>query len=124
MNPKLIILACLFVLIKSDCQPNWDELAQLKKLRDYDDCVSRTSNEELQENGAYKCCHVYYVHDSNNIYQEVDTCVLITQTQYDNIKKWVDDYESYGGYEDVRIHCKEFSIQFNLLALLSLLFLI
>ena len=124
MIKKILILATLFVLIKSYCEPESDELRTLGKIRDYEDCEARTSTDELEEEGAYKCCHLYYIHDSNNIYQEVDTCVLITQTQYDNIKNWVDDYEKYGGYEDVRIHCKGFSIQFSLLALLSLLFLI
>ena len=123
MISKLIILAYLFVLIKSDCEPPRDELVQLKKLREYDDCVSRTSQAELEETGMYKCCHLYYVHDSNNLYEEVDTCVLITQTQYDNIKKWIDDFESYGGYESAHIHCSGFNNHFNLLALLILLFL-
>ena len=125
MNIKLIIIAYLIVLIKPDCEPDRTELVQLKKLREYDDCVSRTSQGELDEGGYYKCCHLYYQHDSNNLYEEVDTCILITQNQYDNIKKWVDDFENYEGVESVHIHCKGFGIQYNLLlALLILLYLL
>ena len=66
METKLILIFSLIALINSACEPaSTEELIQLKKLRDYEDCASRTSVEELEEAGAYKCCHIYYEHDSN-----------------------------------------------------------
>ena len=126
MQTKLILIFSLIALINSACEPaSTEELIQLKKLRDYEDCASRTSVEELEEAGAYKCCHAYYEYDSNNLYQEVDTCTLITKAQYDDIEKYVDQTEEYEGVKSLKIHCYEFSIRLNfLLALLILLFLI
>ena len=126
MQTKLILIFSLIALINSACEPaSTEELIQLKKLRDYEDCASRTSVEELEEAGAYKCCHAYYEYDSNNLYQEVDTCTLITKTQYDDIEKYVDQTEEYEGVKSLKIHCYEFNIRLNFLfALLILLFLI
>ena len=123
MNSRLIILACLIALIKSDCEIAEEDLVQLKKLREYDDCVSRTTTEELEETNSYACCHLYYEVDSNNLYKEVDTCVLVTKTQYDNINNFLDDLEKYEGFKHTSIHCKGFNIHFNLLILFILLFL-
>ena len=125
MSMKLLIIFSIIALIKSDCEPsNEDELMQLKKLREYDDCSTRTTKDELEDMGAYSCCHIYYTIDSNNLYKEVDTCILVTKNQYDNIKKFVDDLEEYQGYKHTKIHCNGFNIKFNLLILLFLLFLI
>ena len=112
MQTKLILIFSLIALINSACEPaSTEELIQLKKLRDYEDCASRTSVEELEEAGAYKCCHAYYEYDSNNLYQEVDTCTLITKTQYDDIEKYVDQTEEYDGVKSFKIHCYEFNIR-------------
>ena len=125
MNSKLIIFAFLFALINSECEPPFEDLPQLKKLRDYEDCASRTSQQELDEGGFYECCHIYYEIDSNNLYQEVDTCILVTKNQFDNIDDYIDDFERRGGYENIHIHCTGFITQFNLLlSLLILLFLL
>ena len=66
-------MACLIALIKSDCEIAEEDLVQLKKLREYDDCVSRTTTEELEETNSYACCHLYYEVDSNNFWLICDS---------------------------------------------------
>ena len=122
MLVKLIAIVSIFDLIKSDCVPIDDEeLIQLKKLRDYEDCATRTSVTELQETGSYKCCHIYYEHDSNNLYVERDSCILINKTQYDNIEKYIDQMEEYDGLENVKIDCDGSNNKLYLLFSLAIL---
>ena len=120
MYKSLIILASLFVLINSDCEPDEDELFYLAKIREYRDCELRTSTQELEDKFMYKCCHLYYEQDTNNVYQEIDTCVLITKTQYDNIEKYLEEIESRYRIENTKIDCFGAYIQFSLLILLFL----
>ena len=120
MYKSLIILASLFVLINSDCEPDDDDLFNLAKIREYRDCELRTSTQELEDKFMYKCCHLYYEQDTNNVYQEIDTCVLITKTQYDNIKKFLEEIESRYRIENTKIDCFGAYIQFSLLILLFL----
>ena len=68
----------------------------------------------------YKCCHLYYEQDTNNVYQEIETCILITKTQYDNIKKFLEEIESRYRIESTKIHCFGVYIKFSLLILLFL----
>ena len=101
-----IILASLFVLINSYCVfETEEELMNAGKVRDFDDCNARTSNDELKNTGSYKCCYLFYTQDSNNIYKEVDTCVLVTQSEYDNIKDYVKRLEDRYRINDVKIKC-------------------
>ena len=118
MYKALIILSSLFVLINSYCEPEDEDLLLLGKIRDYEDCEIRTSTTELQEKGMYRCCHLYYTQDTNNVYQEIDTCILITHAQYDDIKKYLDDLESRYSIEDTKIDCFGSYIKFSLLFLL------
>ena len=122
MLKKIIIFATLFVLIKSYCEPESDELRTLGKIRDYEDCESRTSTDELEDGGYYKCCHLYYIEDLNNVYSEVDTCLLITKSQYDNIKRFIEDYEGKYRLEKAKIHCASYNVQFSLIFILLILF--
>ena len=117
-----IILASLFVLINSYCVfETEEELMNAGKVRDFDDCNARTSNYELEQEGKYACCHISFDLDTKNVYKEVDTCIFVTQSEYDNIKRFVDEYESYYGVEHVKIHCLATSLKFSLLILLFLL---
>ena len=118
MYKALIIISSLFALINSQCVPEEDDLLLLGKLRDYEDCERRTTTAELEETSTYKCCHLYYEQETNNIYKEVDTCILITHAQYDDIKNYLDELESYYGIEKTKIHCFGSYIQFSLLILL------
>ena len=120
MYKSLIILASLFVLINSDCEPDDDDLFNLAKIREYRDCELRTSTQELEDKFMYKCCHLYYEQDTNNVYQEIDTCILITKTQYDNIEKYLEEIESRYRIENTKIDCFGAYIQFSLLILLFL----
>ena len=118
MYKALIIISSLIALINSQCVPEEDDLLLLGKLRDYEDCERRTTTAELEETSTYKCCHLYYEQETNNIYKEVDTCILITHAQYDDIKNYLDELESYYGIEKTKIHCFGSYIQFSLLILL------
>ena len=61
MNKLLVIFISLFVFIKPNCEPEDDsELYSTSKIRDFDDCNARTSNDELKNEGAYKCCYLFY----------------------------------------------------------------
>ncbi len=123
MNKLLLIFISLFVLIKPYCEPVDDsELYSISKIRDFDDCNARTSNEELRNKGAYKCCYLFYTQDSKNIYKEVDTCVLVTQSEYDNIKDYVKRLEDRYRIDDVKIKCFGISIKFSLLLISLYLF--
>ena len=123
MNMLLVIFISLFVFIKPNCEPADDiELYSLSKIRDYDDCSARTSNDELKNEGAYKCCYLFYTKDSNNIYKEVDTCILVTQSEYDNIKDYVEKLEDKLHIDDVKIKCFGINIKFSLLLISLYLF--
>ena len=123
MNKLLLIFISLFVFIKPYCVPKDEsELYSISKLRDFDDCNARTSNDELKNMGAYKCCYLFYTQDSKNIYKEVDTCVLVTQSEYDNIKDYVKRLEDRNGIDDVKIKCFGISIKFSLLLISLYLF--
>ena len=118
-----IILASLFVLINSFCEFETEEdLMNAGKVRDFDDCNARTSNDELKNEGAYKCCYLFYSQDSKNIYKEVDTCILVTQSEYDNIKDYVKRLEDRYRIDDVKIKCFGISIKFSLLLISLYLF--
>ena len=123
MNKLLLIFISLFVFIKPYCEPVDDsELYSISKIRDFDDCNARTSNDELKNMGAYKCCYLFYSQDSKNIYKEVDTCVLVTQSEYDNIKDYVKRLEDRYNMDDVKIKCFGISIKFSLLLISLYLF--
>ena len=123
MNKLLLIFISLFVFIKPLCVPEDEsELLSTSKIRDFDDCNARTSNEELKYFGAYKCCYLFYTQDSKNIYKEVDTCVLVTQSEYDNIKDYVKKLEDRYSMDDVKIKCFGINIKFSLLLISLYLF--
>lgn len=123
MNKLLLIFISLFVFIKPYCVPaDESELYSIGKIRDFDDCNARTSNDELKNMGAYKCCYLFYSQDSKNIYKEVDTCVLVTQSEYDNIKDYVKRLEDRYNMDDVKIKCFGISIKFSLLLISLYLF--
>ena len=125
MNKKIIFFFSLFVLLKSECVPDFDdELKTLGKLRNYDDCRVRTTEDELNSTGTIKCCHFYYEYESHNIYEEVHTCTLITQTEYDNIKRYLKDIEAEYKFLNTKIHCFGMNIKINLLIILILFSLI
>ncbi len=119
----MLIFISLFVFIKPYCVPaDESELYSIGKIRDFDDCNARTSNDELKNMGAYKCCYLFYSQDSKNIYKEVDTCVLVTQSEYDNIKDYVKRLEDRYNMDDVKIKCFGISIKFSLLLISLYLF--
>ena len=123
MNKLLLIFISLFVFIKPYCEPVDDsELYSTSKIRDFDDCNARTSNDELKNMGAYKCCYLFYTQDSKNIYKEVDTCILVTQSEYDNIKDYVKKLEDRYRIDDVKIKCFGINIKFSLLLISLYLF--
>ena len=123
MNKLLLIFISLFVFIKPYCEPVDDsELYSTSKIRDFDDCNARTSNEELKNMGAYKCCYLFYTQDSKNLYKEVDTCILVTQSEYDNIKDYVKKLEDRYRIDDVKIKCFGINIKFSLLLISLYLF--
>ena len=119
----LFISSMILITIKSACTPDEEDLIKLSKIRDYDDCEKRTSTTELKESGAYKCCYLYYIVDSNNYKAKVHTCKLITQKEFDNIKDTVNRYESDNKVEDVKIKCNSSFIYLGLLYLLLLIIL-
>ena len=119
---EIFIFVCLLFLIYSECIPEEDELVKIGKIRDYRDCESRTMDQELVENNAYKCCHLRYTVDSKNYYADVYTCTYITQNQYDNIKDTVKEYERVNDVVDVEIDCKSYYLQLGLLSILLFLF--
>ena len=118
MYKTLIILSSLFILINSNCEPEDDELLYLGKIRKYKDCEARTSTIELEDEEMYKCCHLFYVKETKNVYQEIDTCILITHAQYDDIKRYLDELESRYGIEYTEIDCFGSYIKLSLLVLL------
>ncbi len=123
MNKLLLIFISLFVFIKPYCVPKDEsELYSIGKIRDFDDCNARTSNDELKNMGAYKCCYLFYSQDSKNIYKEIDTCVLVTQSEYDNIKDYVKRLEDRYNMDDVKIKCFGINIKFSLLLISLYLF--
>ena len=121
---NIIIINYLLILMKSKCTPDEEDLPYLDKIRKYEDCGNRMDEEEEWENHAYKCCYLYYTFDSENVKSKVHTCMLITETQYNNIKDTVKNYEEQYEVEDVKIKCKCTSLKINFFYILYLLLLI
>ena len=117
----LLISSFILISIKPECIPELEDLSNTTKLRNYDDCEKRTTTSELKENDAYKCCYLGYTVDSDNLYAKVHTCTLITQSQYNNIKDLVKNYESSNKVKNVKIKCTASYIHIGLFYLLLLI---
>ena len=125
MNLSKIILIslCLFNVINTYCVPSYEELPNLDRIRGAEDCERRSTSYELQQQGAYRCCYLYYYVDSKNVYSDVYTCCLITEHQYNNIKTTVEDFRRELSAETVSIDCEGFNLSFGFIWLLLLLIL-
>ncbi len=117
----IIILSITLISINPNCIPDEEDLPNLSKIRKYKHCESRTTDEELTSNGAYKCCFFYYYINTYNLKSEVYTCDLITKNQYDNIKDTIKQLEKENNIEDVEINCKGYYFKLSIYILLSLL---
>ncbi len=119
----LFISSVILITIKSLCTPEEEELISASKIRNYEDCERRATSGELWEYGAYKCCYLYYKVDTDNYNAKVHTCMMITQTEYDNIKDTVDIYERDNNVKGVKIKCNSSSIHLGLFYLLLVIIL-
>ena len=120
----LFISSIILVTIKSYCTPEEEELISATKIRDYEDCERRTTSGELWEYKAYKCCYLYYKVDTDNYSAKVHTCMMITQTEYDNIKDTVDNYERNNNVKGVKIKCNSSYIHIGLFYILLLVIIL
>ena len=119
---EIILFILLLSVINSACIPDEEDLPKIGKIRDYEDCEKRTTDEELSSSGAYKCCLFYYYLDTYNLKSAVYTCDLITKDQYDHIKDTIKKLEKEKDIEDVEIDCKASYFKISIILLLSLLF--
>ena len=119
----IFLINCLLILINTECTPDDDSLLKLDKIRKFDDCDKRVTKAELLENDAYKCCYLHYKADTRNVEADIHTCCLVTQSQYDNIKDTIKNYEDSNDVDVEKLDCKGYDLQIRLLFLLLLLFL-
>ena len=111
----LLIIACLFNLMNSDCTPSEEELERMGKIRDFEDCQNRLSTAESLNNG-YRCCYIYYYFNTNNIRSKVHSCIVLTQENYNNIDNFADNFAQENRVEDLDIDCHSLFHKLKLLA--------
>ena len=112
MKAYLLIMAMLFIYIKSDC---FEASSSLKR---YKDCTERVLNYlELLAGGKY-CCYAYG-YDGN---KDVRKCIPITLNQYENMEDTINFYQKLYAFNIKGFDCKSSYIQIGLLGLLFLLF--
>ena len=108
---KLILFGLLAVLINSvfslACR-SWDKLNVSLDDLDEDHCAMLSP-----ETGTH-CC-LFEVNDAVR-------CDEITDDEYENIGRYIDDLEDRLGYGDVDIDCSSKFISLSLFAILALLF--
>ena len=108
---KLILFGLLAVLINfafSLSCGNWDKLNVSRDDLDEDHCAMLSP-----ESGTH-CC-LWEINDAVS-------CGEITDDQYENIGRYIDDLEDRLGYGDVDIDCSSKFISLFLFAILALLF--
>ena len=116
---KIYIILCLFFIINSTCGTDEDDVSM--KFRDYDDCKNRAfDSEELEEN-AYRCCHIEIETKTINTEKSVHGCIAITESQFNNIKQTVHQYEAASGVDEVDLDCESSYIKYGFFCLILFL---
>ena len=117
---QIFIISCLYFFINATCETEEDDTSH--KYRHYEDCKDRSFDEEELELNPYRCCHIETEYKTLNMEKDVHGCIALTQSQYDNIKRTISDFESEEGVEDVDIDCKSYFIKYGLFSLILFLF--
>ena len=116
---QIFIISCLYFFINSSCETEEDDTTH--KYRHYEDCKDRSFDEEELELNAYKCCYMEKEIKSLNMEKDVHGCVALTQSQYENIKRTISDFESAEDVQEVDIECKSAFIKYGLFSLILFL---
>ena len=112
---QIFIISCLYFFVNSTCETDEDDTSH--KYRHYEDCKDRAFDEEELESYSYRCCYMEIEIKTLNTEKDVHGCVALTQPQYDNIKRTINDFESVEGVHDVDIDCKSYYIKYGLFSL-------
>ena len=111
---KLFLVLFLFSYINTTCATDEDDQI---RYRDSDDCENREfDSEEIGEN-AYKCCHMEIETKTANVEKSVHCCIPLTQSQFENIKQTVREYEAGDNVDEVEIDCKSSYLRYGLFLL-------
>ena len=111
MKAYLLIMAILFIYIKSDCSAT-------SGIDRYTDCTNRVLSLVEKGFGNSYCCYIYGVNGN----EKKKRCTPISQNEYDNMEKTIDYYTSIYAFNIKSFDCKSSYIQIGLLGLLFLLF--
>ena len=112
----IFIISLCIILINSACQNEQETV----KIRDEDDCINRSFSTEEKNNGAYKCCFLKYYVDDNDYDGRYYDCIVLDNSQYNNIKNVRNYYERQFHAEYVNIDCKANYLEITLLGLILL----
>ena len=116
---QIFIISCLYFFINSTCETDEDDISH--KYRYYEDCKDRSFDEEELEFNAYRCCHIEKEIKTLNTEKEIHGCIPITQSQYENIKRTINDLESEEDVRDVDLDCESYFIQYGLFSMVLFL---
>ena len=114
----LLFIAYLFVFINSTCETDEEDTVKYRK---YDDCKNRAFNTEETEYNAYRCCHLKVETETANVERTGHGCKAVSQSEYNNIKKYVSDLESQSDIKKVKIDCESSHLIYGLYCLLLFL---
>ena len=78
--------------------------------------VKDCENLKLGDEG-YKCCYFKGKIENEN----TNTCIPITKSQYDDIKKTIKDFEKDSGNEVDKLDCNSSYLKYSLISLLLIL---
>ena len=120
MKILVIILILLYSLsfIKSICTPENEG----NKIRDADDCKSRSFDQTEIDEESFRCCFLRLEKNSIDFDGKEYSCIAITQEQFNNIENYKKELENQVGIEKVKIDCKSTYFQYGLFSIFLLIF--
>ena len=119
---EIFIIYCLVSFIYSYCEV--DDGEETVRIRDTEDCTKRTLSEIEQNDGGYKCCYMREKVETLTYNGKMYSCILLTQSEYKDIKNFIKNREKENGINDVKIDCISSYLHIGLIAFIfGLLFL-
>ena len=115
----IFIIYCIFSLIYSYCED--DDGEETIRIRHSKDCTKRVISESEQNEGGYRCCYMRQEVDTLTYKGKVYSCVVLTQSEYEDIKNFIKNKEKENGIKDVKIDCKSSYLQAGLIVLAFIL---
>ena len=115
----LFIIYCLLSFINSYCEN--DDGEETVRIRSAKDCNKRTLSENEQNDGGFRCCYMREKVETFTYKGKLYSCIMLTQSEYKDIKNFIKNRGKENGIDDVKIDCKSSYLHIGLIAFTLLL---